>query len=341
MIKVLWACVLLVAVAGSVCSGGEVLLSNGDRLTGVVEKIVEGKLYFTSDLVGAVTIDMKNVKTFSMDEAGKIALSDGTVLNQQIGGSGEGRVSLAGGEIIKGQDIALSDIASLNAPDEVPPKWNGSISVAWTSVHGNTKSETLGASMNTSLRREKDRTSLWADYGRSKQENPDTGEETTTEDWWKTRGKYDFFLTEKLYGFVDGRYETDKIAELDRRVIIGSGLGYQWIESANMNFSSEAGLANLSERYLDGSSNNSVSAQAGYHFDVKLTEKIDFINDLTYYPSIEDFADYYLTTTAELRTYLTENMFANLKVIFDYDSSPAQGKGGTDVRYILGVGWNF
>lgn len=35
------------------------------------------------------------------------------------------------------------------------------------------------------------------------------------------RGKYDFFLTEKFYGFLEGRYETDKIAELDRRVIGG------------------------------------------------------------------------------------------------------------------------
>ncbi len=38
------------AVIGSVCFGGEVLLNNGDRLTGSVEKIVEGKLYLKSDL---------------------------------------------------------------------------------------------------------------------------------------------------------------------------------------------------------------------------------------------------------------------------------------------------
>ena len=317
------------------------MLNNGDRLTGSVEKVVEGKLHLKSDLVGDVVIDMKNVKTFSTDEAGKIELGDGTVLNQQIGGADEGKVSLAGGEIIKGQEVLLSDITSLNAPEKEAPKWDGSISASWTSVHGNTRSETLGVSMNTQLRREKDRTTLGADFGRSKQENPDTGEEKTTEDWWKTRGKYDFFFGEKIYGFAEGRYETDKIAELDRRVILGSGLGHQWIESAKMNFATEAGLAHLSERFSDGEGNNSVSVQAGYHFDMKLTEKVDFINDLTYYPSVEDFSDYYLTSTAELRSYLTENMFANLKVIFDYDSSPSQGKGGTDVKYILGVGWNF
>ena len=336
-------CVYLLSgfVMCSVCFGGEVLLSNGDRLSGVVEKIVEGKLHLKSDMVGDVVIDMKDVKTFSIDEAGKIVLGDGTVLNRRIGSSDEGKVSLVGGEIIKGQEVALGDIASLNAPEDEAPKWDGSVSVGWTSVHGNTRSETIQASMSTSLRRDTDRTTFGADFGRGKQEDPDTGEERTTEDWWKTRGKYDFFFGEKLFGFVEGRYETDKIADLDRRVILGSGLGYQWIESDGMNFSTEAGLAHLSEKFSDGRSNDSITAQAGYHFDVKISENVDFINDLTYYPSVEEFSDYYLTSTAELRTYLTENMFANLKVLFDYDSTPAAGKGGTDVKYILGVGWNF
>jgi hypothetical protein len=34
-------------------------------------------------------------------------------------------------------------------------------------------------------------------------------------------------------------------------------------------------------------------------------------------------------------------MFANFKVIFDYDATPAEGAGNTDVKYMLGVGWSF
>lgn len=334
--------IVLFAVFCGTCLAGEVLLNNGDRLTGTVEKLVEGKLHFKSDIVGAVVIDMANVKTFSTDKAEKLVLSDGSVLNQQIAGAADGQVTLAGGTIVKGQDLKISDITAVNPPPKVPNKWKGSATIGWTSVHGNTKSETLQASINASLRREKDRTTAGMDYGKAKVEDPATGIEETTEDWWRARAKYDYFIGEKLYGFFEGRYETDQIANLDRRIIVGAGAGYQWVESEPMNFSTEIGLAHLSERF-DGetSSNNEVSAQAGYHFDIKLTDRIDFINDLTYYPSVNDFSDYYLTTTAELRASLTEKMFANFRTIFDYDTSPAQGKGRTDVKYILGVGWNF
>jgi putative salt-induced outer membrane protein YdiY len=336
------ALIVILAVFGSACFAGEVLLKNGDRLTGTVEKIVDGKLHLKSDIVGAVTIDMKNVKTFTTDKPEKIVLTDGSILNQQITGADDGQVTLSGGQIVKGQDLKLADITAVNPPPKVPNKWKGSISVGWTSVHGNTKSETLQASISSSLRRENDRTSAGIDYGKAKVQDPATGDKKTTEDWWRARGKYDYFVSEKMYGFFEGRYETDQIANLDRRIIVGAGAGYQWIESDPMNFSTEFGLAHLSERFNGAtSSNNKVSAQAGYHFDIKLTDRIDFINDLTYYPSIEDFSDYYLTTTAELRTSLTEKMFANFRTIFDYDTSPANGKGRTDVKYILGVGWNF
>ncbi|MHC5073569.1 MAG: DUF481 domain-containing protein [Planctomycetota bacterium] len=56
---------------------------------------------------------------------------------------------------------------------------------------------------------------------------------------------------------------------------------------------------------------------------------------------MEQFSDYYLTSTAELRADLIENFFTSLKVIFDYDATPATGSGHTDVKYIWGVGWSF
>jgi len=101
-------------------------------------------------------------------------------------------------------------------------------------------------------------------------------------------------------------------------------------------------LASLYEKFDNQTESNSeVSAQLGYHFDKKLHEKIKFINDLAYYPSLEKVSDYFLTTTAEIRASVTEQVFTNFRVIFDYDTTPAQGKGSTDVKYIFGAGVSF
>ena len=145
-----------------------------------------------------------------------------------------------------------------------------------------------------------------------------------------------------MYGYLDARYEKDSVAELDRRVTVGGGAGYQWIESDEMNFSSEIGLASLYEKYENQTqSNTETSLQLGYHFDAKLAEKISFVNDLSYYPSIEKFSDYYLTTTGEIRAHFTDTFFTNFKVILNYDDTPATGRHQTDIKYFLGLGYSF
>lgn len=317
----------------------EIVFINGDRLIGKIDHAQDGKLVFNSDVAGKVTIDTSKIQTFSTDEAIEVHLKDGSVLVRKVVSSKAGKFAIEGTETVKAQDFDLADISSINPPK---PKWTGNVSAALASTHGNTKTEAISASVNLSKRTEKDRTQLSADYARGKQEDPDTGEDKTTENWWRTKAKYDYFFTKKFYGYLDGRYETDKIAELDRRVIVGSGGGYQWIESENMNFSTEAGLASLYEKFENQTdSNTNLSAQLGYNFDKKLAKGLKFIHDLTYYPSTEKFSDYYLTSTGEIRTHFTENMFLNFKVILNYDASPAVDAGTTDTKYMLGLGYSF
>ena len=320
----------------------EIIFINGDRLTGKIDHVLEGKLVFKSDVIGKVTIEMSKIQTFSTDAPVSVYLKDDNVLLQKIESSEPGKFTIAGAGIVKAQAFDFSAISSINPPPKPEPKWTGNISAGLTSTHVNTKTDNISASANLSKRTEKDRTKLSADYAKARQKDPDTGEKNTTEDWWRSKAKYDYFLTKKLYGYLDGRYEKDAIAQLDRRVIVGSGGGYQWIESEDMNFSTEAGLASLYEKFEDQTDSNSeISVQAGYNFDKRLMKNVRFINELTYYPSTEQLSDYFLTSTAEVRANFTETMFTNFKVIFGYDATPAIGTGATDVKYIWGIGYNF
>jgi putative salt-induced outer membrane protein YdiY len=334
--------VLIQAVFVRPAGADEVVFINGDRLTGKIIRLVDKKLVFQSDVAGEVTVDVSKIQTFSSEEPVEIHLNDGTILKQKVNQAEPNRFSIEGNETIKAQELDISAVSSINPPPKPEPKWTGNITAGITSTHGNTKTDQRNASLNLSRRTEKDRITLNADYARGKQEDPDTGKEEKTEDWWRTKAKYDYFFTKKLYGYIDNRYEKDSIAELDRRIVFGGGAGYQWIESEDMNFSTEAGLASLYEKYDNtGDSNSELSAQLGYHFDKKLYKKIKFLNDLVYYPSLEEFSDYYMSTTAEVRAYFTERFFANFKAILDYDATPAPGSGDTDVKYIFGLGLNF
>ncbi len=329
-------CLMLLAQSSR---ADELLFKNGDRLTGKIAHLVDGKLLFKSDIAGEVTVKLSDIRTLSSDDPIEVNLKDNTGFKQKILSAEAGRFGVEGSEAFKAQEFAVDDIVSINPPI---PKWTGNISAGITSTHGNTKTEMISANAAFSKRTENDRTQLTADYAKGDQEDPDTGQTVTIEDWWRAKGKYDYFFSKKKYAYVDGRYEKDAIAELDRRVIIGGGGGYQWIESENTKFSTELGLASLYEKFDNQTDSNSkLSIQLGYNFDKKLRKNISFTHDLTYYPSIDKFSDYFLTSTAGIRADFTEKIFMTLKAIFNYDETPAIGAHKTDVKYFLGVGYRF
>ena len=335
---VLASLVLLVQIS----QGDEIRLKNGDRITGKIQHLVDGKLAFKADVAGPVTVDLANIQTLSSDDPITVNLKDGTGFNQKVTSAELNRFAIEGTVTTKAQEFAVADIVSINPPPKPIPKWTGDIAVGITSTHGNTKTDMISANATFAKRTEKDRTTVSTDYAKGTQEDPDTGEDVTIEDWWRAKGKYDYFFSKKMYGYLDGRYEKDAIAELDRRMIIGLGAGYQWIESDDMNFATEFGLASLYEKFDNQTDSNSeITLQLGYNFDKKLRKNIKFVHDLTYYPAIDKVSDYYLTTTAGVRADFTEKFFLTAKAILNYDTPPAIGAHKTDVKYFLGLGYRF
>ncbi len=342
MNRFLVSAALCLGLFAAVAQADEVYLRNGDRLTGTLVRLTDGKLVFKADAAGEVTVALADVLTFGTVTPVEVHLKDGTVLNQPVLAADAGTFAIDTGTALRPQTFQLTDLTSMNPPAKPPVKWTGSISAGFTATSGNTSTEAVNANINVARRSDKDRTTASANYGRGKQEDPDTGEDRTTEDWWRAKAQYDYFFSRKFFGFINGSYEKDAIADLDRRVVVGGGAGYQWIESARTNFSTTAGLASLYEKFDgDTDSNSELSAQLGYNFDHQLNDSVTFLHDLTYFPALEKFSDYYLTTTAEIRASLTKSMFASFKTIFNYDATPATGRSSTDVKYIFSAGMTF
>ena len=335
-ILIVLACLAMFAQTGV---GDEVLFKNGDRLTGKIVHLLDGKMVFKSNVAGDVTVNLSDIQTLSSDDAIEVNLKDSTGFKQKVLSASPGRFGIVGTDATQAQEFAVADIVSINKPI---PKWTGNITAGLTSTHGNTKTETISASANMTKRTDNDRTQLSTDYAKGTQEDRVTGVDETIEDWWRAKGKYDYFFSKKRYAYVDGRYEKDAVSQLDRRVIIGGGYGHQWVESADMNFSTEIGLASLYEKFDNQTESNSeLSTQLGYNLDKKLTKNTKLAHDLTYYPALDKFSDYFLTTTVGIRTDLSTSFFATFKTIFNYDETPAVGAHKTDVKYFFGLGYSF
>ena len=331
----------VLAVCASVATADVVVLKNGDRVTGIIESLADGKLHIKTDAMAEVTIDMAKVMTFSTDEPIVLVFKDGTVVHQKVAAAGDGMVAVQAGGLLAPQDLALADLAAANPP-EAKVKWTGHLTFGATKTTGNSRSTTASGDASLERRTEDDRITVNGYYLFAQSEDPSTNIETTTTDKWFIEVAYDYFVSKKLFVLADVNYMKNRIANLDGRAIGTLGMGYQWVESKPMNFNTNLSFGGMHESYTHPDRNDdTIVGQIGWHFDRALTDTLTFVHDFRLNPDLEKPRNEVLETSVELRAALYKAIFASFKVLIDYDSQPAAGQERTDTAYILGVGVNF
>lgn len=330
------ACAFLLLAAVCPWAGAdEVLLKNGDRLTGKIDSDGD-KLTIDTKLAGKVTVPLKNVKTFSTSAPGDLILTDGSKLHGKIEPGAEGQIVFTP-EVGPISVIPFQRLRAVNPP---PLKWVGNVLIGGLLARGNTDSDSLNAAADFSRRGEHDRIAFSGQYIFSRQRVPGDGKHETTNDLLG-KAKYDYFFTPKLYAYAGIEAEHDPIAGLAIRLAPSVGAGYQWVETPRLSFNTEAGVGYLYRKYDHDGEDGTPDARLAYHLKVKFNEKVSAFHDLEYLPGFTRLDNYYFDTDAGIRANITDKFFTEFKVDYRYDSKPAPGKGPNDVRYILGVGWAF
>src|SRR5262245_6531174 len=332
-------CVLALSLAlASRAGADEIQLLNGDRLTGKIVSAEGGKVVIKTESAGDVTVDLSKVKTLSTDEPIVVKSGD-TTFKSKLEPGGDGTVQVVPVEGGAPQILALKDLTQLNPP---PVKWTGALTLNALVTRGNSESESLGASANAVRRTEIDRITLGAAYYYGRQKNKTTGDSETNVNNWFVLGKYDFFLTKHFYLYAAGRAEGDQVADLDLRLTLGGGVGYQWFETPTFNLNTEAGPAWVYEKFKHQPSENHVALRLAYHVDWTPYKAVKLFHNLEYLPRVtEPFVDYNLNLDAGLRATVIQNFYAEFKFEFKYDSTPAIGARKEDLRYLVGLGWAF
>ena len=318
--------------------GDEVLFLNGDRLSGKILKATGGKLTIKTDGAGDVVVDMSKVKTFSTDAPVEVGVKAQPPVSADVGAGPDRYVQTAPAPAAPPQPVAIADISAINSP----PAWTGSFSLNGLLTTGNSETEQLGFRGALSKRWPHDRLTFAAEYSYGRQEDPRTGEKSTTIDYAMALAKYDHFFTQKFYGYLGTKAERDKVAELELRVAPGAGVGYQWFERPTFNLSTEAGLVWVYENYKRTGSSEFFGPRLAYSVDWMPVQPLTLFHKLEYIPSFQDLGgDYLLNIDAGARLAVWRGLFAELRYEFRYDSTPASGRDRTDQRYILGAGWAF
>ena len=321
----------------------KVTFKSGSFLTGETGTIRDGKLAFKSEDIGDVEIDIAKIAYLESENEHVVQYLDGTKETKTV--------FVHDGHLVysDGDKTRKLDMAKVKATDPEEEKWNGSVNFSGGVTRGNTVGESASVIADASRRWEKDRITAdlgyyFAQSGKSKQDKQ------KTESRFEAQAQEDHFWTGNgFYNYINGKYEFDRINNLEYRWRAGAGFGYQWFEKRDfglgaMSFNQELGASYVGEKYEKKKSDDYGAFRYAHHFawTVAAVEGLDFVHNFEYIPQVDDWQDNYMLDTDVGLTYaFRANWQLIAKAEWDYKSEVAEGTKHSDIRYILGLGYKW
>ncbi len=300
-----------------------ITLKNGDTVTGTFNSYSKGTVTFESPILGKLSIKLKDIQDITTTKAMVVQTKAGETVTKPIAGA---------------QDL---EAAKSIRPEKAPPVvWSGSLALGGNFQSGNTEKRSITSQADFERRTEKTR--LTGSGSVLYEEEKSSGDWNLTDRVYRGRLQDDYFFTERSYFFAFAAGERDALADLDLRLATGPGYGYQWFDSPVVKFSTELGATYVREEFHNPSDTEEyIAGRLRTNLAWQITSGIKFLQDSSYFQSLENNDDINAFADTRLRVSLTQEMFTQLQWIFEYDNTPAQAADRVDHTVLLSVGVSF
>jgi putative salt-induced outer membrane protein YdiY len=327
--------VFIVIIFCNTLSADEIILDNGDRLTGTVITLEEETLKLETNYSEPIKIKKTKILRITTDIPKEIHLSNGEVLKGKLSTQEGGILIVESSDERTETAVDWGNIVALNPPPAAPSKWEGNISLGAGLQTGNTDRANVAFGAEAERKTERDRFGLRFLFHYA-EENDDISARNTF-----GALKYDYFFTEKIYGYIGIELLNDKFKDLNLRTVVGPGTGYQIWDDPEKFLSFEAGISYFSEDLRDGEDDNWVTARLAGNLSYTIKESVIFSDRFIVYPSLEDFGEYTLRNEAALKSDLGSGWAFLVSNIFERDSDPPEGVRKHDLQWSMGLQYDF
>mgnify|MGYP002014241385 FL=1 len=327
------AALLAMSLVGSV-QADTLLLHNGDRLSGTLVSIADQKVAFETVYAGLLTIEQRVVAQL---ETSRVYNFRGAAFERQ------GRLLMLDGRQGVGQpdDFAPIDIASIESADRqrviamLPLDWVSRVDLSAVFSSGNSSTESFNTLAESRLKRPN------AEHLVTLLRNTEKAEGATSKDQVDLSYGFKRFISPRWYGSANSNYFRDELKDIDQRLSIGAGLGFQLANSRRGVLSTEVGVSAVQER-LNGVDRTNPAARWAIDFQRYFFDRrIEVFHRQTLLAIASEGRGQVLTSSTGLRFALSERVDTALRTDLNYETNPPQGSEKTDTTYTLGVGLKF
>ena len=313
----------------------EVVLKNGDRITGEVVELVDGKLSIKTDYAGVVRINWSEVETFSTDEPIFVTIGD-NVVRATVSEADAGTATLSSEDWLETEPVELSRLSAMNYQRKPAVRVSGRINFGASSTSGNTNIDKTNGDAEVVARTDKNRVTLGGEVNRAKTDG------TETESNWLAYLKYDHFISKRWYAFANTSGENDEFKDIRLRTTFGIGTGYQWFDTEKTKLSFEIGANYVNTDFIEAADTDYPAARWALNFLQRLfNSKTEFFHRHELFSSLDDSENFFIRTRTGLRLPIIENLNSTIQYNYDYDDNPAPGRVKEDKAWLFTLGYRF
>jgi hypothetical protein len=343
-----------------------IVFTNGDQLTGTLERATGDSFVFKSDVVGEVTVSADKIK--ELRASGKfVALKK----NEKIT-----RTSKHPGAITYGDNaISVADTPS-SAPEVIPVKnlanliddatfttevtsnpgiwygWHGSVSGGITVI----ESTQTGQSYNVAVTlarlipsvdflppRTRSTINVLETYGKITQPAipqtiPPTLASVTKTNIFHADAEHDKYFTPRFFGLVGASFDHNYSQGLNLQQIYGVGPGWTLIKTPVHEFDVKADVHYERQNFQPPTpSKNLIGSSFTELYHRNLPAKIIFTESGTFIPAWNDFNAYSAIVQAGLQLPTYKRLSLNVNFLDNYLNNPAVGFKNNSLQFVTGV----
>ncbi|MGB8011906.1 MAG: DUF481 domain-containing protein [Terriglobales bacterium] len=341
----------------------QIVLKNGDKITGSITKSDGKQLVIKTDYAGDVTVKFDAIQSLT-------SVGD---LNVSLGGkTAVGPVTTSGDDLVVATKTAgpveapKSSVSLVRSPAEqaayeksLHPAWDegwaGGLNLGFAITGGNSETKSLNVAFNAVRTGFNDKLLLYTNSVYAVSDKPVA---QTTANSIGGGLRYDHNFSSRAFGFASGDFFANSLQDLNLRSILGGGLGLHAIKSsattldllAGLNYTHESfsGLANPNAPPATYSySDSSAALTLGDAFTHKLGKSTVLTQGFLLYPNLSNTGQYRGTfnmgTVTKINKWLGwQNSFGDV-----FDSNPPAVAAGTpriernDVQFATGLNFSF
>jgi putative salt-induced outer membrane protein YdiY len=349
-VQTVFALLLMTCVA---IAADEVVMKNGDRVTGEIIKKDGNTLTIKSVHFGTITLPWAEIETVRTDSPLNVVLEDGDTLQATLEATeGTARIQVEEDtrEVPVQEVVALRNEAEQRTYERflnpgLFDLWtvNGSLNIA--GAQGNAETLTITTPLTFARESNTSKTTAYFNAIRSSAQLFGQDERAQTAEAVRGGWAYSRNLSPRFFLNSFNDYEYDKFQSLDLRIVLGGGAGYQLWRSDRGRLDLQGGSAWNREQFnpVDDPVFVRQSAEAywGNDFRFKLNSRTTITQGFRMFNNLTDGGEYRINFDGGATTKLTQWLTWNISLSNRYLSNPVPGRQPNDLLYTTGLGFTF